>query len=831
MQVIPTIGTRTLFRGGECLYTVTGYEEYHSAISNTSMHEVTYLGDSSSFIFMVRNAEMTDEFTESVRHHMLKVWGSISKEPFQRPIITWYSETVAVFGMYGVVIPLVHLESFLDSIRQMGFGTTDTTFETVDVIPSMNMILTTPEGPVQLSNVVTTATPMNYNSFVAANPNYSPNCVYPQQVDTLARISLSPAIPVMDVKFVEGAFAIDYYAEIDYEKALTFILKALLAIPSEKFTPLMAAKFKLAAQTAVSFSPQVALHGVSLYPHYKCKSSSELLVLFDLHYANHVPKEAQQNMPRVYHSSWRGIAKILQEQEPEEYNKWITNMVHSAIYGPGAQGQDPVTIIARLIRAYFWADSIVVPIDDKGTTRSTPKFLLMTRNCQLTPLTSNFSSAMKAIASFCTHANIEIPTAVQSQMKKAPPANFVFSICESMPVDNIMAKLGSNRDVLAFNSECVLEREGTIFKVRQAHLDDCILSTVPLSTSEIPIIAPREEEEHDVEIAMNHPEYEVAFQAFCRVMDRRHNAAQWRYLHLWLSKTFTGENALEFVLCNIAAALFGKIGKFIFMLKSRGDSGKTKLSTLFSNVLGQLYTSMNASALSIANDQCTGPQPELAKLEGKTFIGIPECNGLRIAGNIFKVLCGDDIVSYRMLNSNPREFCVNAFILMMFNTDPVFNNIDRAIVRRVVVIESSLEFCSREYIDSAIQNGYDTSSMMERIEDLDVRQYDAPMLSLILFMYRFRSKFMTLPQEIKKSTNEFWMRQNDVYRFALTKLRPNTPGAKAVTTKYLHSVYSAWAAEENVCPEGLSKFSRLINTILDFAGEGEKQCFPNLQII
>jgi P4 family phage/plasmid primase-like protien len=225
----------------------------------------------------------------------------------------------------------------------------------------------------------------------------------------------------------------------------------------------------------------------------------------------------------------------------------------------------------------------------------------------------------------------------------------------------------------------------------------------------------------------------------------------------------THENA-NFLVTTLGMMVHGTKERDTFIIwRGEGGNGKGILSILLSGAFGQYFEAPDISLYTTKKTSSSSASSELVKCKAKRCICSSEAEeGSTIQVAFVKTITGDDNVTCRALYKEPISFKFQAYPLIMTNPKPALSGVDGGVKRRLIMIPFNNNF-----VEDPIRPNERLIDLSIRKEFKETEYYQQFMLILIKAYqeYRDRGFSLTIPDNVKKETDEYFNDNNHIYNF------------------------------------------------------------------
>ena len=171
-----------------------------------------------------------------------------------------------------------------------------------------------------------------------------------------------------------------------------------------------------------------------------------------------------------------------------------------------------------------------------------------------------------------------------------------------------------------------------------------------------------------------------------------------KYLMNILNQIIPDDDTLDFYLTALSTGLSGLQIEKIFISSGPGGNAKSWINSLMYKLVGNYGYKLPSSVL--LNEIKSGANPEIACMHNKRYILCQEPNDKKkINASTLKEITGDKTINARKNYSNDCVVNLSLSLFLECNNLPHIDEINDAIIRRIVVIPFNSKFVSREIYD------------------------------------------------------------------------------------------------------------------------------------
>lgn len=239
-----------------------------------------------------------------------------------------------------------------------------------------------------------------------------------------------------------------------------------------------------------------------------------------------------------------------------------------------------------------------------------------------------------------------------------------------------------------------------------------------------------------------------------------------------LEQIFPNKNVRELALMIFSTALWGKSIERFVVFTGRGGNGKGVLDELMMHCVGDYGYVMSQNAL--LEEIKSGANPEIANLHKKRFAVSSEPSAKKqIMCSTMKTLTSNGSVNCRGLYSSITETIIACLLVMEANELPKFDEVNDAIMRRLMVI-----YFESMFVSDDLWSNYTKGMSEEEIKEANIyhanlyyksdafKQENRQAFVEILFEYfqKFREAQYKLPEiaECKQASTDYMAMSDDL---------------------------------------------------------------------
>lgn len=252
------------------------------------------------------------------------------------------------------------------------------------------------------------------------------------------------------------------------------------------------------------------------------------------------------------------------------------------------------------------------------------------------------------------------------------------------------------------------------------------------------------------------------------------NSPEVKALMKFLISVFPDDDLRKYVLCFIASILEGgNTDQKMFFWTGSGSNGKGTITDLINITLGNYFSTLPVSLLTVKRKSSSNATPELADKVGKRILVMnePEHDD-EINAGLMKELTGQDKIMARPLYGKPFYYIPQFVPILPCNHLPKLSKSDGGTNRRIRVIEFSQKFVD------------EPTKPNEHPKDPDLRNklktWHKPFIWLLLETYYPLYKKYGIeklePDCVKLSTKKYEKDSNVFYEFKEESIRPEPNG-------------------------------------------------------
>jgi hypothetical protein len=226
------------------------------------------------------------------------------------------------------------------------------------------------------------------------------------------------------------------------------------------------------------------------------------------------------------------------------------------------------------------------------------------------------------------------------------------------------------------------------------------------------------------------------------------------------------ENIYQYFMTVMATALTSHHLQYFIILTGKGGNGKGLLMKLYDCMLGEYAYTLPVQIL--LNDIKTGPNPEVANMDGKRLCSCAEPKkSERIRSNTMKALTGEEVINARKLQSNKCETIMNNTLVMQVNDFAGFDETGDAITRRV----RSIPFLSSAVSQTEYDQAVDKTNLTVKNTSFDTTEWRIKYrqalfnisLPFIDMFYKLGKDLPEMPKECIDKTNAHLALSDDLH--------------------------------------------------------------------
>jgi P4 family phage/plasmid primase-like protien len=252
----------------------------------------------------------------------------------------------------------------------------------------------------------------------------------------------------------------------------------------------------------------------------------------------------------------------------------------------------------------------------------------------------------------------------------------------------------------------------------------------------------------------------------------------------FFNSLFETEEQTIFFLLKIALYLNGdtSVGaQYLHLYIGSGKNGKSLVMDIFEKVFGNYSATINPTQLSYVNNNPEAASSEKANLVGKRFVRTNEApSKLKLNASTIKEWTGGDTTTTRQLHKESMEFKPQFHLAYVSNFLPEYDDPSNGVSRRVMIVNFVKEFgevddgCRKVKADLTIRDKMITHRMKVAVLKILTKLY-------IQYFTEERSIVKYIPEEVKQTTNDFIISNNDIQTWFLQnyELGENSEGIQS----------------------------------------------------
>lgn len=302
------------------------------------------------------------------------------------------------------------------------------------------------------------------------------------------------------------------------------------------------------------------------------------------------------------------------------------------------------------------------------------------------------------------------------------------------------------------------------------------------------------------------PDDYISFSTGIHYKEYREDDEDYIFVMDCIKKMFPNDNKRRFFFDFFSATLRGgNVYKRFLISSGHTNAGKSVLYGLLEFMFGEYAGKFAQSTIEkVRKMHSSGPNPEMARIDGKRLMIADEVNRIILDENFIKKTTGMDSFFARNCNDNGKDIKPVMTPVIQCNKPPKITDLDDAMASRVLTLHHESKFdskapdCEKEqwkrHHFKADRNMRDKYPMM------------APVLLFILFknyINRVKDKDMEIPTEVAIAT-KIYINNNDIYKefIAENLIEHNIDSYKDmescpyyVRTDVLHKEFLRWIGE------------------------------------
>ncbi len=224
-------------------------------------------------------------------------------------------------------------------------------------------------------------------------------------------------------------------------------------------------------------------------------------------------------------------------------------------------------------------------------------------------------------------------------------------------------------------------------------------------------------------------------------------------------------------------------------------NGKSTLCEAVRNALGDYAATVNPETLSQRkNSDGSRPSEDIARLQGKRFVSVGEpSEGMIFDAARVKALTGNDCITARYLHEGSFEFSPEFSIYIHTNWLPQVSDMTLFESGRIVVIPFNRHFNEDEQ-DKSLKRKLNSREAKEAIFAWLIEGYQL-----------YLKEGLQLPDVVENEIKEYREDSDKLGKFIEEQLI--YASGSEVSTSACHNKYSQWCRDNDLYPEGLTKFN------------------------
>jgi P4 family phage/plasmid primase-like protien len=277
-----------------------------------------------------------------------------------------------------------------------------------------------------------------------------------------------------------------------------------------------------------------------------------------------------------------------------------------------------------------------------------------------------------------------------------------------------------------------------------------------------------------------------------------------------ISSMFSNVIVFEYLLKVRGLSLFTNKLQSIFIHTGSGGNGKSILSALHSEALGQYFYQADSTFLTtvIVGGR---PNPTLANCFGRRSLCISEpddgSGSCKVNSELAKKLSGGEKITARDLNKSNITFKQTITADLLTNVIPKLSKLDGGIARRLKIINYPFSFVDKPNPDNIYEKlrDYNLASKLENPEY--IKEYMLLMIEYAVKHFNDDISKLETPKEVKEQIEEYIEENNPINNWLTKCVIQNIPDKK-VKTSEVHKHY----LESKFCDVKLSAeaFSKIM---------------------
>lgn len=224
---------------------------------------------------------------------------------------------------------------------------------------------------------------------------------------------------------------------------------------------------------------------------------------------------------------------------------------------------------------------------------------------------------------------------------------------------------------------------------------------------------------------------------------------------------FPDDNELKFVLKHISLGLLGENPEEKFFIwEGSGSNGKGVLRDIIKVVLGNYYDTLDISYLyKTSKKDANAANSVMAKKKYTRFVVSTEPEiDQTLNGDLIKSLSGNDEQQVRSLYGEPFNYTPAFKMVIQTNNEPVFDNFDGGLKRRITLIKFPMKFVENPSLPHERKINMNLKRMITKDKTYNNEFFEILAEHYILY----KKEGLNLPKRIKQDTYKL-IRDNDPF--------------------------------------------------------------------
>jgi hypothetical protein len=303
----------------------------------------------------------------------------------------------------------------------------------------------------------------------------------------------------------------------------------------------------------------------------------------------------------------------------------------------------------------------------------------------------------------------------------------------------------------------------------------------------------------------------------------------------WMFQLFINKAMVDFFLKSCASLVKGRnVQKwFLIFSGSLGDNAKSIIVKLLQKTFGVYAVTLDPSALATKKGNSSGPNPELARLNGARVVILNETDDKDdLRSNIIKRLTGGDSFFARNCGADGGEVDSQFKTILVCNNLPALDPSDKALKNRVL----NFPFISRWVYDAPTTEAEQMKKRLFKRDDFfedKMDDYVNAFLWLIVNVYyeKYILEGLNKPKEVEEATRNYWS-EFDIYKnFMDDYMEPSKKEGETANVLESYKMFVEWyrSMMPGKNPPVGSVFIREMTNRLG-VGAPENKCWKNCKL-